>query len=177
MSLDLTRRRSSCSVLDTMIYWAACASRPWYSSDKGMRIRGVAKSGVRSRPRGHTGPRELAELSMSVNARADHPPRGISFVLSSVVFHVIPTALEITMVCGILVSLRTSTLTWASITERGQLGEARSCKLISISLGSLAGTLQLSRRSRWACTLGSPLPLQHGGKSRLVTAQLPLPTV
>lgn len=34
---------------------------------------------------------------------AEHD-RGISFVLSSVVFHVIPTALEITMVCGILVS-------------------------------------------------------------------------
>ena len=31
-------------------------------------------------------------------------PRGISFILSSIVFHVIPTALEITMVCGILVS-------------------------------------------------------------------------
>jgi ABC-type transport system involved in Fe-S cluster assembly fused permease/ATPase subunit len=30
--------------------------------------------------------------------------RGISFLLSSVVFHVVPTALEITMVCGILVS-------------------------------------------------------------------------
>lgn len=29
--------------------------------------------------------------------------RGISFLLSSVVFHVVPTALEITMVCGILV--------------------------------------------------------------------------
>jgi ABC-type transport system involved in Fe-S cluster assembly fused permease/ATPase subunit len=29
--------------------------------------------------------------------------RGISFILSSIVFHVIPTALEITMVCGILV--------------------------------------------------------------------------
>jgi ABC-type transport system involved in Fe-S cluster assembly fused permease/ATPase subunit len=31
--------------------------------------------------------------------------RGISFILSSIVFHVIPTALEITMVCGILVCL------------------------------------------------------------------------
>lgn len=30
--------------------------------------------------------------------------RGISFILSSIVFHVVPTALEITMVCGILVS-------------------------------------------------------------------------
>jgi ABC transporter ATM len=29
-------------------------------------------------------------------------PRGISFILSSIVFHVIPTALEISMVCGIL---------------------------------------------------------------------------
>lgn len=31
--------------------------------------------------------------------------RGISFILSSIVFHVVPTALEIAMVCGILVSL------------------------------------------------------------------------
>ncbi|SGY93138.1 BQ5605_C037g11574 [Microbotryum silenes-dioicae] len=30
--------------------------------------------------------------------------RGISFLLSSIVFHVVPTALEISMVCGILVS-------------------------------------------------------------------------
>lgn len=30
--------------------------------------------------------------------------RGISFLLSSIVFHVIPTALEVSMVCGILVS-------------------------------------------------------------------------
>lgn len=36
--------------------------------------------------------------------------RGISFVLSSVVFHVIPTALEISMVCGILVSDATKTI-------------------------------------------------------------------
>lgn len=31
--------------------------------------------------------------------------RGISFLLTSVLFHVVPTALEISMVCGILVSL------------------------------------------------------------------------
>jgi hypothetical protein len=30
--------------------------------------------------------------------------RGISFLLSSMVFHVVPTALEISLVCGILVS-------------------------------------------------------------------------
>lgn len=33
----------------------------------------------------------------------DRGTKGISFLLSSVVFHVVPTALEITMVCGILV--------------------------------------------------------------------------
>ncbi|WRT69765.1 iron-sulfur clusters transporter ATM1, mitochondrial [Kwoniella shivajii] len=32
----------------------------------------------------------------------DRGTKGISFILSSIVFHVIPTALEITMVCGIL---------------------------------------------------------------------------
>lgn len=31
--------------------------------------------------------------------------RGITFLLSSMIFHIIPTALEITMVCGILVRL------------------------------------------------------------------------
>lgn len=36
--------------------------------------------------------------------------RGISFLLSSVVFHVVPTALEISMVCGILVSFFTLSL-------------------------------------------------------------------
>ena len=33
----------------------------------------------------------------------DRGTKGISFILSSIVFHVIPTALEITMVCAILV--------------------------------------------------------------------------
>ena len=32
--------------------------------------------------------------------------RGISFLLTSTVFHVVPTALEISMVCGILVRAR-----------------------------------------------------------------------
>lgn len=30
--------------------------------------------------------------------------RGISFLLTSILFHIVPTALEISMVCGILVS-------------------------------------------------------------------------
>ena len=34
----------------------------------------------------------------------DRGTKGISFLLTSMVFHIIPTALEITMVCGILVS-------------------------------------------------------------------------
>jgi len=34
----------------------------------------------------------------------DRGTKGISFLLSSMVFHVLPTALEISLVCGILVS-------------------------------------------------------------------------
>lgn len=30
--------------------------------------------------------------------------RGVTFLLSSIIFHIVPTALEISMVCGILVS-------------------------------------------------------------------------
>ena len=33
----------------------------------------------------------------------DRGTKGISFLLTSMVFHIIPTALEITLVCGILV--------------------------------------------------------------------------
>ncbi len=33
----------------------------------------------------------------------DRGTKGISFLLTSMVFHIIPTALEISMVCGILV--------------------------------------------------------------------------
>ena len=34
----------------------------------------------------------------------DRGTKGISFLLTSMVFHIIPTAFEITLVCGILVS-------------------------------------------------------------------------
>lgn len=33
----------------------------------------------------------------------DRGTKGISFLLTSMVFHILPTALEISMVCGILV--------------------------------------------------------------------------
>ena len=35
----------------------------------------------------------------------DRGTKGISFLLTSMVFHIIPTALEISLVCGILVSI------------------------------------------------------------------------
>lgn len=36
----------------------------------------------------------------------DRGTKGISFLLTSMVFHILPTALEIGLVCGILVSLQ-----------------------------------------------------------------------
>lgn len=41
----------------------------------------------------------------------DRGTKGISFLLSSMVFHIFPTALEISLVCGILVSSRSG---WTS---------------------------------------------------------------
>ena len=38
----------------------------------------------------------------------DRGTKGISFLLTSMVFHILPTALEITMVCGILVGQQSS---------------------------------------------------------------------
>jgi ABC transporter ATM len=35
----------------------------------------------------------------------DRGTKGISFLLTSMVFHILPTALEISLVCGILVSM------------------------------------------------------------------------
>ncbi|RUP47137.1 P-loop containing nucleoside triphosphate hydrolase protein [Jimgerdemannia flammicorona] len=46
----------------------------------------------------------LARQTGGLNRAIDRGTKGISFLLSSMVFHVIPTALEITMVCGILAS-------------------------------------------------------------------------
>ena len=44
----------------------------------------------------------LARQTGGLTRAIDRGTKGISFVLTSMVFHVIPTALEITMVCGIL---------------------------------------------------------------------------
>lgn len=47
--------------------------------------------------------------------------RGISFLLTSVLFHVVPTALEISMVCGILVSVHFASLAFYTIHGRFSL--------------------------------------------------------
>ena len=44
----------------------------------------------------------LSRQTGGLTRAIDRGTKGISFLLSSIVFHVIPTALEITMVCGIL---------------------------------------------------------------------------
>ncbi|RUS19237.1 putative transporter ATM1, mitochondrial precursor [Endogone sp. FLAS-F59071] len=46
----------------------------------------------------------LTRQTGGLNRAIDRGTKGISFLLSSMVFHVIPTALEIAMVCGILAS-------------------------------------------------------------------------
>ncbi|CAG8631368.1 4012_t:CDS:10, partial [Ambispora leptoticha] len=45
----------------------------------------------------------LARQTGGLSRAIDRGTKGISFLLSSLVFHILPTALEITMVCGILV--------------------------------------------------------------------------
>lgn len=44
----------------------------------------------------------LSRQTGGLTRAIDRGTKGISFLLSSIVFHIIPTALEITMVCGIL---------------------------------------------------------------------------
>lgn len=77
----------------------------------------------------------------------DRGTKGISFVLSSIVFHVIPTALEISMVCGILVSHCCA----------GAFAD-------SCSLTNLGGISLESLQSRCSCIHGSPSRRRHGGE-------------
>ena len=50
----------------------------------------------------------LSRQTGGLTRAIDRGTKGISFLLTSMVFHILPTALEITMVCGILVGkLRT----------------------------------------------------------------------
>ena len=46
----------------------------------------------------------LSRQTGGLTRAIDRGTKGISFVLTSMVFHILPTALEISMVCGILVS-------------------------------------------------------------------------
>ena len=51
----------------------------------------------------------LSRQTGGLTRAIDRGTKGISFVLTSMVFHILPTALEISMVCGILVCY---TLSW-----------------------------------------------------------------
>lgn len=46
----------------------------------------------------------LSRQTGGLTRAIDRGTKGISFLLTSMVFHVVPTALEISLVCGILVS-------------------------------------------------------------------------
>ena len=45
----------------------------------------------------------LSRQTGGLTRALDRGTKGISFILTSMVFHILPTALEITMVCGVLV--------------------------------------------------------------------------
>jgi ATP-binding cassette, subfamily B (MDR/TAP), member 7 len=57
----------------------------------------------------------LSKQTGGLTRAIDRGTKGISFLLTSMVFHVIPTALEIGLVCGILVSLPSE---WVMLTCR-----------------------------------------------------------
>lgn len=50
----------------------------------------------------------LSRQTGGLTRAIDRGTKGISFLLTSMVFHIIPTALEISLVCGILVCLPSS---------------------------------------------------------------------
>lgn len=54
----------------------------------------------------------LSRQTGGLTRALDRGTKGISFLLTSMVFHIIPTALEISLVCGILVILL-----WPSISS------------------------------------------------------------
>ena len=78
--------------------------------------------------------------------------RGIAFLIQAVIFRIVPTALEISLVCGLLVC--TVQLLHILITF-----------LILGRHTNLAGTLQLSPCSPWPHTRGLQLKPHHGGMS------------
>lgn len=64
----------------------------------------------------------LSRQTGGLTRAIDRGTKGISFLLSSIVFHIVPTALEITMVCGIL-SYKCGT-TFAGVTAATMLAYA-----------------------------------------------------
>jgi hypothetical protein len=79
----------------------------------------------------------------------DRGTKGISFLLTSMVFHILPTALEISLVCGILVSRKT---TLPCMTDR--------CRRIN-----MAGSSPSSQAPPWQHTLHLLSSPRHGGPS------------
>lgn len=78
--------------------------------------------------------------------------RGITFLLQSIIFRIVPTALEISMVCGILVRLWFFSLPEFSSSEDNLFRHT-----------NLGGILLLLRLWRWWHTLGSLWGPLHGG--------------
>lgn len=80
----------------------------------------------------------------------DRGTKGISFLLTSMVFHILPTALEIGLVCGILVSFEILSQVADVTTDSGQRAYALD-RHISMAQSSL-----LSLQRPWWRTLRSP---------------------
>jgi ABC-type multidrug transport system fused ATPase/permease subunit len=105
----------------------------------------------------------LSRQTGGLTRAIDRGTKGISFLLTSMVFHVIPTALEIGLVCGILVRSR-----------RGGYPQFKFSDT-SFRLTSMDLHLQLSRLPRCLRTPFSPLPRLRGGRN-FVSKQMP-PTI
>ena len=63
----------------------------------------------------------LSRQTGGLTRAIDRGTKGISFLLTSMVFHIIPTALEISLVCGILVRLFLDSFTVISLTVSADL--------------------------------------------------------
>jgi hypothetical protein len=90
----------------------------------------------------------------------DRGTKGISFLLTSMVFHILPTALEISLVCGILV--------------RSTCPRKHHAVTDSVRPTNTAGSLPLSPEPPWQHTPLSPF-LRHRGEQSLGSRPM-LPT-
>lgn len=86
--------------------------------------------------------------------------RGITFILQAILFRVVPTALEISLVCGILVRYGMECLFQVLIYL---------CRRINLD-----GITPQLLSARWQRILGLPLKPLHGGMSFYYTGSLPI---